>query len=213
MKAYPEFAPRLKNQLAATLPGWEAQSLLAPALRKRVTHIPENARQSAVLMLVYQHAGELFIPFMRRAQDGRVHGGQISLPGGKREPGDRDFTHTAVREAHEEMNIRPNEVDVLGPLSEIYIPPSNFIVYPKVGFAPQRPDFIPNPTEVDEIIEIPVGELLEDDRVDTFEVDIFGGNKVEAPGFMFLDKYLIWGGTAMIVAEMVEILKKVKTLS
>lgn len=207
MKAYPEFVSRLRTRLQAPLPGWEAQSQLAPALRKRITRIPDNARESAVLMLIYQHQGEFFIPFMQRAQDGRVHGGQISLPGGKREESDRDFTHTALREAHEELNIHPESVDVLGKLTEIYIPPSNFLVYPKVAFANQRPSFVPNPQEVAKIIEIPVADFLHEEHPRTFEVDIFAGNKVKAPGYMLQEQHLIWGGTAMIVAEMVSVMR------
>ena len=90
----------------------------------------------------------------------KVHGGQVSFPGGKVEPDDANPTFTALRESEEELGILPSNVSVIGSLSPLYIPPSNFMVYPTVGFTPQRPQFIPSPDEVAAVIETDIDKLL-----------------------------------------------------
>ena len=203
------FIPKLKTRLEAPLPGLDAQMTMSPPIRGRDIVVPEDARKSAVLFPLYPNDGRLFLSFMRRVEDGRVHGGQVSLPGGRHEPEDPDFTFTALRETEEEMGIPTSEIEVLGALSPIYIPPSNFLVYPSVGFIPQRPDFNPNPEEVAGVIEVEVGELLQDDIIDRHKVDVFGGMVIEAPGYTVNGNALIWGGTAMMIAEFVAVIQEI----
>ena len=203
------FSQKLKTRLQKPLPGLEAQMLMCPPIRPKDIHIPDNVRKSAVLILVYPHEGQWMIPFMRRTQDGRVPGGQICFPGGRHDKTDPNFTFTALREADEEMGIKSHQLEVVGNLTEVYIPPSNSLVYPRVAVAEKRPDFIPEPLEVAEIIEVPASEFLEEENRGIHRVDVFGGNFIEAPGYTVNGKELIWGGTAMMIAEFAEIVGEV----
>lgn len=204
-----ELIERLRNRLQHPLPGYEAHIEMAPALRRKITKIPDNARLSAVLVLLYQHEGNLYIPLMRRTQDGRVHGGQVSLPGGKHDDTDPDFTFTALREAEEELNIPAQEVDLLGDLTDIYIPPSNFKVFPRLGFLPARPNFLPEVNEVADIYEVQVSDFLRKEILGTHKVEIIQGMHLEVPGYTVLDQHLVWGGTAMILAEFLAIFEEI----
>ncbi|MEZ4828489.1 MAG: CoA pyrophosphatase [Bacteroidia bacterium] len=120
------FIHKLKQRLSQPLPGLDAQMTMSPGIRGRNPLIPDNVRKSAVLILVYPQNGSLYVPFMRRAEGGRVHSGQISFPGGSRDEGDIDFIDTALREANEELGILREDVEVLGQMTELYIPPRQF---------------------------------------------------------------------------------------
>jgi 8-oxo-dGTP pyrophosphatase MutT (NUDIX family) len=200
------FLARLQHRLQHPLPGLDAQMRMAPPIRGRNPKIPADVRHSAVLILLYLHEDRWYLPFMRRAEDGRVHGGQVSFPGGRHEPEDPDFTYTALREAQEEIGLPPEQVEVLGPLTELYIPPSNFMVYPRLGVMSKRPDFVPDAREVAEIIEVEVEELRQEHIRGIHQVDVFGGNLIEAPGYTVHGKHLIWGGTAMMIAEVLALI-------
>ncbi len=198
----------LQHRIAQPLPGIEAQANMMPPIREKIVSVPDDAKLSAVMMLLYQHEGRWMIPLMRRAEDGRVHGGQISLPGGRKEESDTDFVMTALRETEEEFGIPREEIQVLGSLTEIYIPPSRFLVYPKIGVMPQRPTFQPDAKEVAEIIEVELFQFLEESRRGIHEVDVFGGHIIQAPGYTVNDNELIWGGTAMMLAELAHLLEE-----
>jgi len=209
MQIFPEFIPQLKQRIQKPLPGLDAQMKMAPGVRGREIVIPDDARKAAVMLLLYPHEEKLFIPFIQRAEDGRVHGGQISFPGGSHDKTDPDFQYTALREVKEEIGIVPEKIEVLGSISPIYIPPSNFLVETFVGTLSQRPQFIPEPGEVAGIVEIEVGEFLNEANVNMHRVDVFGGNFIQAPGYTPYGDKLIWGGTSMIIAEFVEIVREV----
>src|SRR5512137_2541687 len=144
------------------LPGLAAQLKLAPVYRIESLRAnpPADARMAVVLILLYQQAGVWHFPLIRRAEDGLTHSGQISLPGGSQEAGE-SLQETALREACEEIGAACAELDVLGQLSPLYIPPSNFLVTPTVGWADQRPDFRCDPREVAELIEVPLSALFD----------------------------------------------------
>lgn len=198
----------LQGRITKPLPGIEAQANMMPPIRKKIVSVPDDAKLSAVMMLLYQHEGRWMIPLMRRAEDGRVHGGQISLPGGRKEESDTDFRMTALRETEEEFGIPREEIQILGSLTEIYIPPSRFLVYPQLGMVTQRPEFKPDPREVAEIIEVEVLQFLEESRRGIHEVDVFGGHIIQAPGYTVNENELIWGGTAMMLAELAHLLEE-----
>lgn len=202
-----DFEFRLKQEINKPLPGIDIQMEMAPSVRDRDIVVPNNARLSAVLVLLYPHEGRWYVPFMRRAEDGRVHGGQVSFPGGQKEASDPTFTHTALREAQEELGIPTETVDILGSLSTMYIPPSNFLIYPKLGISTSRPDFVLDPKEVQDVIEVEINELMSDHIKGMHRVDVFGGHFINAPGYTVNQQHLIWGGTAMMIAELVAILK------
>jgi len=146
----------LRTRLAAELPGAIGHERMAARVKPMPDKIPQNARPSAVLSLLYPVEKELHLLLIKRIADGKAHSGQIGFPGGKSEPSDADLKYTALREAHEEVGIMSADVDILGALTPLYIPVSNFQVYPFIGFTGQRPVFNINETEVAGILEIPV---------------------------------------------------------
>lgn len=166
--------------------------------------VPENARPSAVLCLLYPVADELNILLMKRREDRGAHSAQVSFPGGRYEPEDGSLQYTALREAEEEVGIRPAEIDVLGPLTPLYIPVSNFNVSPFVGFAPERPDFNLNSAEVAHIIEAPLAHLFHTGRKTTADVTspAMPGLIRNVRAYKLDDGTIIWGATAMIISEL-----------
>ena len=190
----------IRTALQKPLPGLAAQIKLAPDIRVESLRAtpPVDARTAGVLILLYPHNGVWYFPLIRRAEDGLTHGGQISLPGGSQEPGE-SLQETARREACEEIGAACADVAVLGQLSTIYIPPSNFLVTPTVGYADQRPDFRCDPREVAELIEVPLSALF-DPQVMKREPWTLRGTTVEVP-FYQVGPHKVWGATAMILSE------------
>lgn len=154
---------------------------------------PATARDSAVLLLLTRNNE---IVFIRRTQDGRTHGGQIAFPGGTREPNDATLADTATRETEEEIGVPPSDVTTLGLLTRLYIPVSNFSVQPFVGLLRAMPEFICQPGEVDEVLIFPVNEFAR--ATDTFRHE--PGSRARMPCYRFGED-IVWGATAMIVAE------------
>lgn len=190
----------IRAALQKPLPGIAAQIKLAPEYRiesLRATP-PADARKAGVLILLYQHDGAWHFPLMKRVDDGLVHSGQISLPGGSQEPGE-SLQATALREACEEIGAACTDIEVLGQLSTLYIPPSNFLVTPTVGYTSARPAFRCDPREVAELIEVPLSVLF-DRAVVQREPWNLRGVTVEVP-FYQIGPHKVWGATAMILSE------------
>ncbi len=191
----------IRAALLKPLPGLAAQLKLAPEYRVESLRAvsPIDARAAGVLILLYLHAGEWHFPLMKRTEDGLVHSGQISLPGGSQEAGE-SLRETALREACEEIGVAcADGVEVIGQLSTIYIPPSNFLVTPTVGVAVERPEFRCDPREVAELIEVPLSALFDRDVMKR-EAWSLRGLTVEVP-FYQIGPYKVWGATAMILSE------------
>jgi len=168
---------------------------------------PENPTPSSVLLLLYPYKGEVYTVFMLRPDYGGIHSGQISLPGGKQEPDDPDLQTTALRESYEEVGIIPEKVEVLGQLSDLYIPPSRFLVTPFIGFSDVRPDFVRDPAEVEEIIEINIRDLFSEKAFQVKRHKIGIGVHIKAPAFV-VNSHVIWGATAMILSEFNDVIRE-----
>ena len=183
------------------LPGLAAQLQLAPEYRiasLRATP-PANARPAGVLILLYPFRHEWHFPLIHRTDNGDdSHRGQISLPGGSQESGE-SLRQTALREACEEIGAAGRDIEVIGALSPIYIPPSNFLVTPTVGWVEQRPNFHCDSAEVAELIEVPLATLFDPAVVRREEWEL-RGMKVEVP-FYQIGPHKVWGATAMILSE------------
>ena len=171
---------------------------------------PDNCRQAGVLLLLYPHAingraPELFLTLTRRREYPGVHSGQISFPGGRREEGETLQT-TALRETAEEVGVLPESVRVIGQLSALYTPPSNFCIYPFVAFGRSRPTFRPDPREVAELIEAPLSLLLDPAirKEETWHFENYGNRQVP---FFELYGHKVWGATAMILSEFLTLLE------
>ena len=170
--------------------------------------IPDTARDSAVLQLFFPLHNEPHLLFIRRTEDGRAHSGQISFPGGRHEPEDASLMITALREAEEEVGIVASEVEVLGALTPLYIPVSYFLVHPFVAWSDKRPDYLPSKTEVSEILEIPLSHLLNTANKIITEVQpaSMPGVTFRVPAYNLPAGTFIWGATAMMLAELEEML-------
>lgn len=166
--------------------------------------IPGDAQASGVLILIYPDKGKIHTPCILRPKYDGVHGGQVSFPGGKAEPGDRDIVETALREASEEIGVDPTMVKVIGKLTDLYIPPSNFLVTPVVGYSLSRPVFSIDPFEVEKLLEIDLLNLLYEPVIEQLKIVTRDGLEIEAPAYM-MDGNVIWGATAMIISELREI--------
>lgn len=199
-----QFKFDLKKRLGETLPAHAAHQKLMkhrPAIEEIGQHVTA-ARKSAVLLLLYPKHGKLHLVFIQRPIYKGVHSGQIGFPGGKSESFDQNLKATAFREAEEELDIKPSKLEVLGELSPLYIPPSNFVVQPFVALQDHLPLFKADPIEVSSVIECPL-EYFTDHRnlTDTFIKK--GREKLQVKAFCFQGK-VIWGATAMIIKEFIE---------
>lgn len=180
--------------------GKKAHFEIAPDRVKEPKITPKSTNKAAVLLLFYPIMDEAYFSLIQRPTYNGSHSGQIALPGGKWEKKDKTIIQTALREAWEEINIEKKNVEILGELSGIYIPPSNFDVTPVLGISRNRPNFKPNQREVEEILEIPLVNLLRPETLKETEVSIENGGKLKTPYFDLSEK-VVWGATAMILNE------------
>ena len=196
----------VRAALQLPLPGRGAQQLMA--VRPRPGDRPDLPKPcpkaGAVLVLLYERDNRLVLPLTRRTQTVETHKGQISLPGGAREPQDQDFAQTALRETCEELGIPEEAVEVLGSLTPLYIPPSRFCVYPYVGCASRPHPLRPDPHEVAEIIEVSLEQLL-DPTTRQVETHLRDNQRFQVPVYRVANQK-VWGATAMILAEFLAVL-------
>ena len=196
----------LEQKLSEPLPGLLSHRKYMHAARLNHTSgIPENVRKSAVLILFYPMNDRTYFPLILRPKyDGR-HGGQMALPGGKAEPSDESLIRTALREAQEEIGIKAIDVKVIGELTDVYIPISNYLVHPVVGYMNYKPDFFPDAREVDKIYFTDVEDLIKGDDIVSKEI-LIGKQRILVPGFEIQDSW-VWGATSLILSELSDVLR------
>ena len=194
----------LKERLLKPLPGRGAQELMGARVKPMPDVLPENARASAVLSLLFLHNDHLHTLLIQRTDDGKAHSGQISFPGGRYESSDGDLVTTALREANEEVGIAAADVEILGGLTPLYIPVSNFIVHPFIGYSGKQLFYTPSSNEVARTIEVPLEELLHPERKAKVEVTspVDKTFRRTVPAYRLNDGTIIWGATAMIFSEL-----------
>lgn len=154
-------------------------------------------------MLLYPHQGETWTVFIQRngSDDRDRHKGQISFPGGKWEPGDPDMAASALRETEEEIGVHRKEIELLRPLTPLYIPVSNFLVHPFVGKIEHRPQFVPQLEEVAGIIEMPLAHFFRSDAILRTEISIAPNLVLKEVPYFDVQGHVLWGATAMILNE------------
>lgn len=197
----------LCRELEKNLPGALAQQKMSPSVRISGRGYFSNkfpARNSGVLILLYPKGSGVSTILMERTIYKGVHSGQISLPGGKHEKGDADLIATALRESQEEIGVEPADVQVIGKLTPLFVPVSNFKILPVVGYVNYHPVFVPDPKEVNQLIEVDLADLFNPScsKVEDLLRDNY---RIAAPYFE-IGKYHVWGATAMILSELREII-------
>ena len=209
--AFDEFLNKLRIAVLDPLPGSIAHAKMNPPHRPMEQRIPMSGdlvRESAVLILLWPEADKISTVFILRTEYDGVHSNQIAFPGGKRELEDLDFVATALREAQEEVGIIPDSVTIIGQLSPLYIPVSQFVVYPIVGYTTTIPSFVPNPEEIKEIIPYALFDFLRPDAMIVQDIEIRDRILPNIPCYKIGEK-LIWGATAMIFSELLDIIRPI----
>jgi 8-oxo-dGTP pyrophosphatase MutT (NUDIX family) len=207
---FTEFTKFLPNIQTQQLPAISAHIKMAPLERhsslKAENYLHNNPLSSAVMMLFYKKNNQAHFVLIKRNTYPGIHSAQISFPGGKAETEDKDLAHTALRETFEEIGINQEDIEIVMPFSELYIPPSNFLVYPFLGISLHELTFIPNPDEVSQIIEVPLTVLLDDASVINSPVATSYAQDIMVPAFN-IGGHIVWGATAMILNELKETIK------
>ncbi|RUA24107.1 MAG: coenzyme A pyrophosphatase [Bacteroidetes bacterium] len=201
---------KIKQCLQTPLLGLDAQLLMAPEFRKEEIlkrDSKQRPKRSAVLLLLNPFSESLSIILTKRSSALKVHRGQVSLPGGRVDDHDENAIATALRETEEEIGISPDKIEVIGQLSNLFIPPTHFDVCPIVGVLKEKPIYKINPDEVEEVVEVPLSQLLDIENIKrkVFHTSTSGINRT-APYYNVMGLE-VWGATAMILSEFVELIK------
>ncbi len=208
MRFEPRFFSGLETRLSRTLPGLDAQLTMVPLPRpapETILEEPEGCAQAAVTIILYPRDGLIHTVFIRRAQTVLHHKDQISFPGGQIE-GEETIDEAALRETHEEVGVEPRRLKVLGHLTTLYIQVSDFCVHPVVAMAAKPLEFTPDPIEVAGVIEGPLARLIDPATVRRETWTLGERGPVEVPYYAF-GEHKIWGATAMILAEFIEVIR------
>lgn len=209
-----DFPLRLQQALGSGLPGYDSQLAMTPpgrlpADRAVLMEGVQNIRNGAVTALFNPLPGGTWaLVYIKRPEYDGAHGGQMAFPGGKADPGDTDIVFTARRETWEEIGIKDEQYEMLGPLTPVYIPPSNFLVQPFVAVAKETLTFVPDSREVEYVWQIPVDDLLSEKAVSVSDFKTAYGTIKNYPCYVF-GNHVVWGATAMMTAEIRALLARV----
>lgn len=196
----------IRHAMQGPAPGPAAQRRMVPRPRTPVQAPPICYRDAGVLLLLYAQGAALHIALTRRCDHLADHAGQVSFPGGLREPEDASLLATALREAHEELGLEPAGLEVLGPLTPFEIPVTAYRIHPWLAYAPARPAFRPDSAEVAELLEVPL-DLLLDPATAAMEMRVIRGYETDVPYFLVYG-HKVWGATAAVLAEFLEMVQK-----
>ncbi len=192
--------------IKSSLPGIEAHLKMIPFDRELIVPDINKTKflDSAVIMLLFYHLNKLHFCLIKRSMKLKYHPGQISFPGGKIEKGESDYTVTALREANEEIGLNPKDVEIIGYMSNVYIPVSNFMIHPVLAYSEYKPILKANESEVDEIISLPIYEFFNPVNI-TEEILKTGNSTIKTPCYK-INSHIIWGATAMLISEFCELI-------
>ncbi|RLD63441.1 MAG: coenzyme A pyrophosphatase [Bacteroidetes bacterium] len=207
---FDSFIERLKYQLSKELPGESAHKIMSPSFRFN-NYSSKSPVKSSVLILLYPYNNDIYTVLIKRAEYDGFHSAQISFPGGKYESSDNVLSQTALRETYEEIGIEPELIKIIGPISSIYIPISNYTAQPFIGYVNKKPDFKIDTFEVSNVINVKISELLDNvnKKNGLFKV---GNKKIQAP-YYNANGNKIWGATAMVLCEFIKIVKQADLLN
>lgn len=179
-------------------------------LEEKINVASKTPRKAGVMALFYPKMdNQTYLVLILRKTYKGVHSAQVGFPGGKYENADKnDLQETAIRETEEEIGVSRTEFDVLKTMSPIYIPPSNFMVYPFIGISTKPLIFSKQDEEVEAIIEVKLSDFLSEINSVTATVPTSFNVEVEVPAFK-LNNHMVWGATAMMLGEIKDLLKQV----
>ena len=204
-----DFKNKISQLKTTELGGLNAQFKLAPKIRLKYDAYKitaNNPRKAAVLALFYPNLkNETCFLLTQRASYKGIHSAQISFPGGKKDIEDENLEKTALRETFEEVGVTEASIEIIRELTDVYIPPSNFLATPFLGYANQQPNFNLN-YEVEQTIEVLLRDLLSETNFTAIKMNTSYMEDVEVPCFK-LDGYIVWGATAMMLSEIKELFK------
>jgi 8-oxo-dGTP pyrophosphatase MutT (NUDIX family) len=205
-----DLVEKIKNVLNENLPGRQVQFEMTNIYRELNYVVPEDARRAGVMLLLFPIDGKMHLVFIQRTSKNPndPHSGQVSFPGGKFELEDESLLACALREANEEVGVEPSEIQVLGALTQLYIPISNFNVYPFVGFLPEKPNFVLQESEVKSLLIFPVEHFLHPSNKGLTDITVQTFTMKNVPYFQAGD-LKIWGATSMILNEFLAIWKNI----
>lgn len=202
MEDFNNFCNQIKKRLSQRLPGDMARSKMAPSVRmpmKGKWKFNEKPIESSVCILLFPSENKIYFPLIKRAGGEHSHGGQISFPGGKYEKEDKDLKITAIRETYEEIGIKVPEENILGRLSLLYVPVSNYMINPYVAFIDEAMSYNISKYEVQFMLEAELSSFFSDSN--KFERVLHRGDiDIVAPFYSIKDE-MVWGATAMILSE------------
>ncbi|NCT18473.1 MAG: coenzyme A pyrophosphatase [Flavobacteriaceae bacterium CG_4_8_14_3_um_filter_34_10] len=207
---FKESVSKIKN---LELPGEEIQYKMAPIERlqelKRKALAMNSVKKAGVLALFYPDVQERakLILILRKTYKG-VHSAQVGFPGGKFEKEDTSLEQTALRETQEEIGVPKKDVTIIKQLTQMYIPPSNFIVQPFLGITQSTPNFILQETEVEALIEVGISHFMEDSVLISKKITTSYATDLTVPAYL-LNNHVVWGATAMMLSEIRQLLKQV----
>lgn len=203
-----EFSPEyIAGLLRSGLPGKRSHLKMIPPGRKLIVEAldRDQVRFSSVLLLLFPYQGKLYTCLTKRASGMKNHPGQISLPGGQIEAGEKPEV-AALREAQEEIGIDPADVTLLGRLSELYVQVSKFQIFPYVGWMDRKPEFVINVAEAERTILFPIQDYMGPQKLKRYPVKTTAG-VLDVPCFLY-EGEVVWGATAMILSEFLDLLQK-----
>ena len=209
---FQEFLKYVPKLMTAELPAQVSHIKMAPLERieslKNFDIGSKKPKIAAVMMLFYPKNGITHLVLIVRNSYKGVHSAQIAFPGGKYESKDKIFENTALRETHEEVGVHPDKMQIIKTFTPMYIPPSDFMVHPFLGICKEEIIFVPDPTEVANIIELPLTFFLSDAILTKAKMSTSYANDSSVPAFK-IEEHIVWGATAMMLSELKDVLKGV----
>lgn len=191
------------------LPGYAAHLELAPYRKKMSFDFKNNnPKIASTLLLLYPKENNIFFSLIERPKYNGTHSSQISFPGGKNESGET-VKQTALRETNEEIGVNPIDINIIGELTQVYVPPSNFLIHPFIGYCNICPEFKINKREVNKLIEVNILKLFDPELIKNKQMRLKGENKnwnVNVP-YMDLNNEIVWGATSVILNEFRKVLE------
>jgi 8-oxo-dGTP pyrophosphatase MutT (NUDIX family) len=200
----------IKEKLHKPLTAYASHVKLAPPIRKAELESqlapPTDARKSAVMILLFHEQEQLKVVFIRRSLYVGIHSGQMAFPGGRFEETDLQVETTAFREIEEEIGVKKDQIELVGRLSDIYVPPSNFLISVFVGYMAQKPTYLADEREVAEVLELNFDDFLKADAITEKSFYVPSANQSFTAPCYQTAQCDIWGASAMVLCELIDML-------